>query len=107
MYNEPLIQARTSSPWSAGTKARSLPPEIDSEGNIEYKLKLVSPTSERLEHLVTQLKWRIAEGGGEAIYEIGVGDDGSLIGEKNTSSERSTCSKSFADNRFPCRSDRS
>lgn len=28
---------------------------------------------------------RIAEGGGEAIYEIGVGDDGSLIGEKNAS----------------------
>ncbi|KAM3584697.1 hypothetical protein VKS41_003504 [Umbelopsis sp. WA50703] len=80
MHSERSTQARTGSPWSVGTKTRSLPPEIDHEGNIEYKLKLVSPTTERLEHLVTQLKWRIAEGGGEAIYEIGVGDDGSLIG---------------------------
>ena len=32
------------------------------EGNIEYKLKLVSPTSARLEHLVTQMKWRLREG---------------------------------------------
>ncbi|CAO3683901.1 unnamed protein product [Umbelopsis ramanniana] len=71
---------KTGSPWLAVTKARSLPPEIDNEGNIEYKLKLVNPTKERLEHLVTQLKWRLAEGGGEAIYEIGVGDDGSLVG---------------------------
>ena len=29
----------------------------------------------------TQLIFRLAEGGGEAIYEIGVGDDGSLVGK--------------------------
>jgi GTPase len=29
---------------------------------------------------VTQLQWRLAEGNGEALYELGVGDDGSLIG---------------------------
>lgn len=46
------------------------------EGNIEYKLKLVDPTPERLEHLTTQLKWRLCEGQGEALYEIGVEDDG-------------------------------
>ncbi len=27
-------------------------------GNDEYKLKLVNPTAQRLEHLVTQMKWR-------------------------------------------------
>ena len=33
---------------------------------------LVDPTEERLTHLTTQLKWRVAEGQGEAIYAIGV-----------------------------------
>ncbi|KAG9093865.1 hypothetical protein FRC06_011335 [Ceratobasidium sp. 370] len=55
-----------------------LAPEIE-EGNVEYKLKL-SPSPERLTRLVTQLKWRLLEGGGQALYEIGVGDDGQLIG---------------------------
>lgn len=47
-----------------------LPPE-DAEGNVEYKLKLVDPSESRFEHLVTQMKWRLREGQGEAIYEIG------------------------------------
>lgn len=46
------------------------------EGNIEYKLKLVDPTPERLEHLTSQLKWRLTEGQGEALYELGVEDSG-------------------------------
>ena len=37
----------------------NLDPENDSSGNVEYKLKLVSPSSERLQHLITQMKWRI------------------------------------------------
>ena len=49
-------------------------------GNIEYKLKLIKPSASRFEQLVTQLKWRLAEGGGEAIYEIGVEDGGALRG---------------------------
>eukprot|EP00158_Paraphelidium_tribonemae_P006313 Partr_v1_DN27772_c3_g1_i2_m67675 putative GTP binding protein len=47
---------------------------------VEYKLKLVNPSRERLQHLVTQMKWRLAEGQGEAIYELGVSDHGILIG---------------------------
>lgn len=47
-----------------------LPPEPE-QGNIEYKLKLVNPSSQRFEHLVTQMKWRLREGHGEAIYQIG------------------------------------
>lgn len=57
----------------------SLPPEIE-EGNIEYKLKLVNPSESRIEHLITQMKWRLEEGEGEAIYEIGVEDNGLLVG---------------------------
>lgn len=56
-----------------------LPPEPQL-GNVEYKLKLVTPSKLRFEHLVTQLKWRLREGRGEAIYEIGVEDTGLLTG---------------------------
>lgn len=56
-----------------------LPPEPQL-GNIEYKLKLINPTSQRFEHLVTQMKWRLREGKGEAVYEIGVQDSGFLHG---------------------------
>ncbi|KAK0083406.1 hypothetical protein PV325_008831 [Microctonus aethiopoides] len=57
----------------------SLPPEPE-HGNIEYKLKLVNPSNQRFEHLVTQMKWRLQEGHGEAIYQIGVEDNGRLVG---------------------------
>ena len=50
------------------------------EGNVEYKLKLLNPSTSRFEHLVTQMKWRLQEGRGEAIYEIGVADSGVLTG---------------------------
>lgn len=56
-----------------------LPPEPQL-GNIEYKLKLINPSTQRFEHLVTQMKWRLREGHGEAIYEIGVSDSGHLHG---------------------------
>lgn len=56
-----------------------LPPEAE-EGNIEYKLKLVNPTQYRFEHLATQMKWRLQEGRGEAVYQIGVEDNGMLAG---------------------------
>lgn len=56
-----------------------LPPEPQS-GNVEYKFKLIKPTKQKFEHLVTQLKWRLNEGTDEAIYEIGVKDNGRLVG---------------------------
>lgn len=66
----------------------SLSPEIDHYGNIEYKLKLcpssttpiTTLSSRRLDKLTTQLKWRLVQGGGFAIYELGVLDQGELIG---------------------------
>ncbi|KAK0544711.1 hypothetical protein OC846_005240 [Tilletia horrida] len=57
-----------------------LNPEQDTIGNIEYKLKLLPPTRDRFNRLVTQLKWRLLQGGGMAIYEVGVLDDGALVG---------------------------
>jgi len=72
---------RTSSPWErSGANTPALAAEVDESGNVEYKLNLVNCSPERVEHLVTQLQWRLAEGNGEALYELGVGDDGSLIG---------------------------
>ncbi len=47
---------------------------------MEYKLKLLNPSVSRFEHLVTQMKWRLQEGQGEAIYKIGVADCGFLRG---------------------------
>lgn len=35
---------------------QSLPPEPQ-VGNIEYKLKIINPTKQRFEHLVTQVKY--------------------------------------------------
>jgi len=52
-------------------------------GNIEYKLRLVKVTSDRLEEIATQLKYRVEEGLGEAIYEIGVTDEGEVLGLKD------------------------
>lgn len=49
-------------------------------GQIEYKLKLNDPSPLRLAKLSTQLQWRVIQGGGSALYEIGVTDSGSLIG---------------------------
>ncbi|KAL0478043.1 GTP-binding protein GTPBP2 [Acrasis kona] len=50
------------------------------EGNIEYKWKLVGISDDRFKHLVSQMKYRISEGQGEAIYEIGINDDGYPLG---------------------------
>jgi hypothetical protein len=88
-----------------GLYDENLDSEVDDCGNVEYKRQLVSPSPSRLQHLITQLKWRLGEGKvrhspptspssnhlareaasyfsfqGEAIYEIGVDDDGTVRG---------------------------
>ncbi|VDK54968.1 unnamed protein product [Cylicostephanus goldi] len=65
-----------------------LPPEMEL-GNIEYKVKLVNPSSSRLQHLITQMKWRLREGQGEAIYEVGVEDGGQMSGLSDAELEAS------------------
>ena len=47
---------------------------------MEYKLHLMDPNQSRLEHLTTQMKWRMEEGGGEATYRVGVTDSGNIEG---------------------------
>lgn len=46
------------------------------EGCVEYKLRLSSCSEVRFQQLVTQLKWRLAEGGGQCFYFLGVEDNG-------------------------------
>lgn len=78
---------RTPSPLAVELIPR-LVPESD-EGNVEYKLQLLNPSSSRFARLVTQLKWRLLEGGGQAYYELGVADSGDLIGLSRDELERS------------------
>lgn len=67
-------------PYKIGLRGvKRLEPESE-YGNVEYKLRLTDPTPERIERLVTQLKWRIREGQGEAILFLGVKDDGIFVG---------------------------
>ncbi|KAI6129283.1 hypothetical protein EDD16DRAFT_1471158 [Pisolithus croceorrhizus] len=80
---------RVPSPWDnltssppTGALVQTIPrliPEVE-EGNVEYKLQLLAPSPARFARLVTQLKWRLLEGGGQAYYEIGVADSGALVG---------------------------
>lgn len=68
----------SSSPLAVSTIPK-LVPESD-DGNVEYKLQLLNPSPTRFARLVTQLKWRLLEGGGQAYYELGVADSGALVG---------------------------
>lgn len=56
-----------------------LEPELDT-GNIEYKSQLLNLCSLRKEKLATQLSYRLREGNGECVYQIGIKDNGSFYG---------------------------
>jgi elongation factor 1-alpha len=58
---------------------RKYPPEYES-GNVEYKLTLSESYEDKLEKLSTQIKYRVNEGGGEALFVLGVSDDGEVVG---------------------------
>jgi len=64
---------------SSLTTCDKLPKESEM-GNIEYKRYLKDLAEDRIEHLSTQMKWRVIDGRGEAIYIIGVDDDGIIYG---------------------------
>jgi GTPase len=66
----------------------SMEPEKD-DGNVEYKLKLVGKTNERIAELASQMRYRCEEGGSECIYNIGVEDDGTMIGVTDKEYEES------------------
>jgi len=50
------------------------------DGNIEYKLKLLNKSEERIEELASQMRYRCDEGESECIYNLGVEDDGTEVG---------------------------
>lgn len=56
----------------------SMCPESD-DGNIEYKYKLTDMTPDKINNRMTQMKYRLTEGSGEAFYHIGVMDNGTLM----------------------------
>ena len=49
-------------------------------GNVEYKLTLFERDKKRIEHLATQMNYRLYEGKGQAIYRVGVEDNGNPAG---------------------------
>ena len=63
-----------------------LSPENE-EGNIEYKLKLLNVNQDRKQNLITQMRRRCIDGGGECIYILGVEDNGSMAGISGEESE--------------------
>jgi elongation factor 1-alpha len=65
----------------------NIPPEIE-EKNIEYKWRLLNLTHDRIIKLATQMNWRLNEGeiyygNEEALYIIGVHDNGEIGGLDN------------------------
>ena len=66
----------------------NIPPEVEKK-NIEYKWRLINLTNDRIVKLATQMNWRLNEGKihfgtEEALYIIGVHDDGEIGGLNNT-----------------------
>ena len=53
------------------------------DGNIEYKLNLSNMSKIKFQKYSTQLKYRILEGNGIAIYIIGISDNGFIFGISN------------------------
>jgi GTPase len=65
-------------------------PERD-DGNNEYKLKLLNKTEKEIEHLTSQMRYRMEEGKGECIYTVGITDNGGVIGITQDEYEDSKC----------------
>ncbi len=50
--------------WWLSAGQLQLPAEVDDCGNVEYKWRLMQAVEEeRRRHLVTQMRWRVTEGG--------------------------------------------
>ena len=65
---------------SENAEQELLLPYEPENGNVEYKLKVQSLTMDRVDHLTTQMIWRLEEGDGTAFYQIGVLDSGQVTG---------------------------
>ena len=58
---------------------KSFNPELD-YGNVEYKLKLIDLTREKIQKRITQMEFRLREGLGKCFYQLGVEDNGNALG---------------------------
>ncbi|AAZ10810.1 GTP-binding protein, putative [Trypanosoma equiperdum] len=63
-----------------GVRGRNRLVKEDDNGNVEYKWRLTGVSAGRLEHLITQMRFRVGEGNGQCLYELGVADDGTPRG---------------------------
>jgi len=77
-------------------------PEVE-EGNIEYKRHILHPSNEKLERLTSQMRWRLNEGNGEAIYIVGIEDDGHLTGISDAEMQRSKEMLEFIASKLDCK----
>ena len=64
-------------------------PKESDDGMTEYKRFLQPTTTLRYEQLKTQLQFRIDEGQGEAIYQLGIEDNGTISGASFVSIQES------------------
>ena len=72
----PILQQPPSSPLTvSNNECLPLPTETDS-GRVEYKWKLLNKSKARITQLTSQMKYRMHEGGGSCLYELGVLDNG-------------------------------
>ena len=55
----------------------------DDYGKTEYKRQLTGMNNTKIKKYATQMKFRLIEGNGEAIYLIGVRDNGFILGVEN------------------------
>jgi len=82
MLSTNLQQRRLKNSYVTDDGLLVLSQEIE-EGNIEYKLQLINLSAGKIEQLASQMKWRINEGNGEALYIIGISDNGFPEGISN------------------------
>ena len=54
--------------------------DIEYNGNIVYKFKVINSTPQRFDILTSQMKFRLLEGHGQCIYEIGIEENGNPLG---------------------------
>lgn len=64
---------------SSSKHTTKFPPESE-EGNIEYKRHVLSKSFNRESSLKSQMLRRLMAGSGRCIYQLGIDDDGSIIG---------------------------